>query len=115
MLREFRKEESQLEIRPGELFDLIQRGEPVRLIDVRTPEERAIASIEGSRLATQELVREMLSGWPRDAMIVTFCHSGVRSLSAASFLIEKGFSNVRSLSGGIDAWAVEIDPSLTRY
>jgi rhodanese-related sulfurtransferase len=115
MLRKFRKEESQLEIQPGELFDRLQRGEAVRLIDVRTPEERAIVSIKGSMLATRELVQEMLSGWPRDTMIVTYCHSGVRSLSAASFLFERGFSNVRSLSGGIDAWAVEVDPSLARY
>ena len=52
---------------------------------------------------------------PKDTPIVTYCHHGIRSLEAASYLIGHGFTNVLSLAGGIDAWAKEIDTSLRRY
>ena len=51
----------------------------------------------------------------QDAEIVVYCHSGIRSMEAMMFLRHAGFENVRSMAGGIDAWAAEIDPTLTRY
>jgi rhodanese-related sulfurtransferase len=46
---------------------------------------------------------------------VTFCHHGARSLKALEILKAAGFAKVRSLRGGIDAWAVNIDPTMARY
>ena len=66
-------------------------------------------------LATQDLVEEMMASWPKDAPIVTYCHKGMRSLEAASYLIGHGFTNVRTLRGGVDAWSEEIDSSIARY
>ncbi len=71
--------------------------------------------LDGSLHATQDLTQEMMSSWPKDTPIVTYCHHGIRSLEAASYLIGHGFTNVLSLAGGIDAWVEEIDSSLRRY
>jgi len=51
----------------------------------------------------------------REKPMVVYCHHGIRSLHAAEFLTMQGSQDVRSLSGGIDGWAIEIDPSLRRY
>ena len=53
--------------------------------------------------------------WPQDTPIVFDCHHGQRSLDAASYFAGHGFTEVRSMTGGIDAWAVEVDPSVPRY
>ena len=47
--------------------------------------------------------------------IVFYCHHGVRSVQALLYLRQQGFDNVRSMKGGIDAWAQQIDPGMTRY
>jgi rhodanese-related sulfurtransferase len=106
---------TRLEIQPKELKDWLASPTPPRLLDVRTTEEQAIARIKGAIPVSQELVKEVLNSWPRDAAIVTYCHHGVRSLEAASFLLSRGFTNVRSLAGGIDAWAVQVDRTIARY
>ncbi len=86
-----------------------------RLLDVREQAEWDLVHLEGGQLLTEELVGEILSAWDRDAPIVCYCHHGVRSMQAALFLHQQGFSQVRSMSGGIDGWAREIDPTLDRY
>ena len=87
----------------------------VKLIDVRTPEERNLAFIEGDQFASEELVQEIMGTWPKDTFIVIYCHKGVRSLQAATQLSTQGFSNVKSLKGGIDAWSAQVDPLLPSY
>ena len=52
---------------------------------------------------------------PTGALLVVYCHHGIRSMSAAQFLERAGFTNVVSLAGGIDAWSVEVDPKVPRY
>ena len=47
--------------------------------------------------------------------IIALCHKGMRSADATGFLLQQGFSNVKNLVGGIDAWSVEIDGSVPRY
>lgn len=90
---------------------------PPRLIDVREDEEYAIARIDGAELMP-------LSQWPaivaekltdRAQPLLIQCHHGGRSSRAAEFLLRNGFTDVTNLAGGIDAWAVEIDPSVARY
>ena len=110
-----REEESQNQISVQELAEILRGVCPPRLIDVRDADEQAIAHIEGFLPATQELMQEMIATWAKDTPIVTVCHHGIRSLAAANGLIEQGFTNVRSLQGGIDAWATQIDPSMARY
>ena len=106
--------EQNIEITPKETAELLKQGE-IKLLDVRTPEEYAIASVAGSALADQALAQEIIQTWPKDTAIVTMCHHGMRSLDAAAYLRGHGFMNTRSMTGGIDAWAVQIDPSIPRY
>ena len=104
-----------LHSRPPALAAALKGRTPPALLDVRSQEERAIVKLDGSLHATQNLTQEMMSSWPKDTPIVTYCHHGIRSLEAASDLIGHGFTNGLSLTGGIDAWAEEIDTALRRY
>jgi rhodanese-related sulfurtransferase len=106
--------EKDLEITPAETAELLKSGS-IKLLDVRTPEEYAIASVAGSVLIDQSLAQEILQTWSKDTPIVTMCHHGMRSLDAAAYLRGHGFSNARSMSGGIDAWSLQIDTSIPRY
>ncbi len=87
------------------------------LLDCRTPEEYAIARIEGAVLIPMQEIAERfgeLEPW-RGKPIIVHCHHGVRSLRVVRFLREKGFSQAQSMQGGIDAWSLEVDPSVPRY
>jgi len=106
--------EKDLEITPAETAELLKSGK-IKLLDVRTPEEYAIASVAGSMLVSQNLAQEILQSWPKDTAIVTMCHRGMRSLDAAAYLRGHGFANTKSMSGGIDAWSLNIDSSVPRY
>jgi rhodanese-related sulfurtransferase len=106
--------EKDLEITPGETVELLKAGK-IKLLDVRSPEEFAIASIPGSVLVDQSLAQEIMQSWPKDSALVTMCHHGMRSLDAAAYLRGHGFMNTRSMSGGIDAWSLQIDDSIPRY
>jgi rhodanese-related sulfurtransferase len=92
-------------------------GEPVFLLDVRQPEEHAIARLPGSTLIPLgELPRRVGEVEPpTGATVVVYCHHGHRSLSGAAILQQFGLENVYSLAGGIEAWAVHVDPSIPRY
>jgi rhodanese-related sulfurtransferase len=106
--------EKEIEITPRETAALLKEGK-VKLLDVRTPQEYAIANIAGSVLVDQSLAQEIMQKWPKDTAIVTMCHHGMRSLDAAAYLRGHGFADTKSMSGGIDAWSVAIDSSIPRY
>lgn len=97
-----------------ELHTRLGRGEDILLLDVRTPSERAIASIQGSRLLDAAL-RDELADVSRERTIVCQCHSGIRSRAAAEGLVAMGFRDVYNLEGGIDAWSRDVDPDVPRY
>jgi adenylyltransferase/sulfurtransferase len=85
------------------------------LLDVREPREAEIARIEGARYIPLRELPGRLAELPGHGEIVTLCHHGQRSLKAREILVGAGFANVRSLAGGIDAWAREVDPDVPRY
>jgi len=89
------------------------------LLDVRQPNEHQFARLEGSHLVPLHTLGSQLADLrqriPEGTPVVVYCHHGVRSLMAAQALIQAGFSEVWSLAGGIEAWSVEIDPSVPRY
>ena len=110
------EEDLKTQITPGELAaTLAANGANVRLVDVRTREEFDAARIESSVLFTQELMQEMLMKSDRTALVVFIDHAGKRSMDAAAYFAGHGFSNVKSLRGGINAWSQEIDPNVPRY
>jgi len=93
-------------------------GERVFLIDVRTPEEHAIAHIEGSELVPMDKVPNAvtdLEGKADEGTLVVFCHHGVRSANVVNWLRGQGITEVQSMAGGIDRWSLEIDPAVPRY
>jgi|SRR5688572_28216940 len=103
-----------LEISPAETAELLKSGK-ARLIDVRTAQEYAVAHIDGCPLVDEALAKTIVDTWPKDAPIITICHHGVRSLDAAVYLRQQGFTDVRSMTGGIDVWSQMIDPTVPRY
>ncbi|MEK7867621.1 MAG: rhodanese-like domain-containing protein [Planctomycetota bacterium] len=109
------EQERKLSVEPKELAEQLKSPNPPRLLDIRTPDEFGIAKLPGGRLVDQALFHEMMSTWAKDTPIVCYCHVGERSMEAASYLIGHGFTNVKSLVGGIDAWSEQIDPSIPQY
>ncbi|MGF1449183.1 MAG: rhodanese-like domain-containing protein [Opitutales bacterium] len=106
-----------LEVSVSEAHQLLQ-GEGVAaalLIDVREPDEVATVAIEGARHIPMALVPEQLDTLPKDRPILVHCHHGGRSLKVTQFLRAKGFENTANVKGGIDQWAVQIDPAMKRY
>jgi adenylyltransferase/sulfurtransferase len=88
---------------------------PPVLVDVREPLEWKIAHLEGARLIPLADLPRRMAELDGHGSIVTYCHHGVRSQRAAELLRGAGFSNVRSLAGGIDAWARDVEPGMARY
>ena len=109
------EQELKIQIQATGLAEELKGASPPRLLDVRQQEELDIVKLDQSQMVTQELVEKIMSDWPKDTPMVMICHKGVRSLEAASYMIGHGFTNVRSLVGGIDAWAEQVDTSLARY
>jgi rhodanese-related sulfurtransferase len=105
------------QIHPRQLADKLAVGEPVYLLDVRQPDEHAYAALPGSTLIPLgELparVGEVAP--PPGALVVVYCHHGVRSLTGAALVEQAGVGPAASLAGGIDAWSRLIDPSVPRY
>jgi adenylyltransferase/sulfurtransferase len=104
-----------IEIAPREVEALIARGGKFLFVDVREKWEHETARIEGAVLIP---LREIPASLPRLAgtsEIVLFCHHGMRSLDAAAWLREQGIEGARSMTGGIERWATEIDPRVPRY
>ena len=109
--------ETPIEISCHELKELMDGQEPILLIDCREPEEHAIVSLPGARLVPMQEIptkaAEIIAeGSPR---LVVYCHHGMRSAQTAGWLRENGAPHAQSLAGGVDAWAVQIDPNLPRY
>ena len=92
------------------------RDRKARLIDVREPWEIATAHIEGAlTMPMGEVPARAHQELDPDEQLVVFCHAGVRSMNVTVWLRNQGFDQVQSMRGGIDAWSVEIDPSVPRY
>jgi rhodanese-related sulfurtransferase len=106
-----------VEIAPRELAKQIENGQSIRLIDVRQPWEHERAKLPGSVLIPLNELPARVGEIAGESatLLVVYCHHGVRSLSAAAYLVRLGHVNVRSLAGGIDAWSCEVDPTVPRY
>jgi len=103
------------EIAPQELKRRLDAGESPMVLDVREPWECAIARLAGSLNIPVNEVPSRLGELDSSAEVIVMCKSGGRSRRAAEFLSTHGFGRVANLSGGIDAWARDIDPDLPTY
>jgi len=104
------------EVNPAELALELEGQAAPMLVDVRTQMERRIAAIEPSlHLDLSQFIECAPAEIPRDAEVVVYCHTGVRSAQAAIWLKANGWSRARSLAGGIDEWSVVVDSEVPRY
>ena len=103
------------EVEPRELARLLASGERVRLVDVRSPQEWAIGRLEGATHVPLEKLPGAMPGFAPEEPIVLYCHLGIRSARAAAMMRAAGFVRARSLRGGTEAWATEVDPAMPRY
>jgi adenylyltransferase/sulfurtransferase len=104
-----------IEVTPAELQRELAAGRPLLLVDVRETPEWELVRLAGAQLAPLSRLPGLAGGFDPHADIVTYCHHGLRSLQAATFLRSVGLTRVRSLAGGIDAWALDIDREMVRY
>ncbi len=102
-------------ITPSELKARKDAGEEIELIDVRELWEHEYARIDGSQLKPLGDLDNWAPSLDPDKHYVLYCHSGIRSYHACMILERMGFRTVKNLSGGIDAWSLEVDPDIPRY
>jgi len=100
---------------PGRLETLIGAGRAPLLLDVRNALEWRICRLEGARHIPLHDLPGRLGELDRASDLVVYCHHGIRSAQAVELLRRSGFARVRNLTGGIDAWSVEVDPAMPRY
>lgn len=104
-------------ILPQELAAELQSANPPRLLDVREVEENELVTLPASKLIPLGQLPSRsgeLEAW-RDEDVVVYCHHGIRSQHAVGYLQQIGFTRLRNLTGGIDAWALTVEPRLLRY
>jgi rhodanese-related sulfurtransferase len=91
--------------------------EPFLLLDCREPDEYAVAKIAGSTLIPMSQLAERVGKLAdhKEREVVVHCHHGGRSLRVTHWLRGQGFAKVSNMTGGIDAWSKQVDPSVPRY
>jgi rhodanese-related sulfurtransferase len=104
-----------MEVAPREVEDMLARSEKPLFVDVREQWGYDTSHIEGSVLIPLREIPANLARLEAASELVLFCHHGMRSLDAAAWLRSQGVEGARSMAGGIDRWAAEIDPSIPRY
>ena len=103
------------EITPRELKARLNRGDRLVLLDVRQDWETRICQIDGSLNIPLDQLGSRMAELGAGEEIVVYCHHGMRSLAAAGALSKRGFKKVLNLTGGIAAWAHEVDPAMNQY
>jgi monothiol glutaredoxin len=100
-------------IRPADVQRMIESGEKFQFIDVRRESEHATAKVDAARLLEEQYEAELFA-MPKNTKLVFMCHHSSRSQSTAHLFLDRGFTNVWYVIGGIDAWST-MDPSVPRY
>lgn len=105
------------EITPSELKARLDRNDPIVLVDVREPHERAIADLPevGQKRIPLREVAARAGELDPAAELILYCRSGGRSGKAALQLRGLGFERVVNLTGGVLKWREDVDPSLRTY
>jgi rhodanese-related sulfurtransferase len=105
------------EISPEKTKRLHLNGEAT-LVDCREEDEFAFCRIEGAHLVPLSEFGEKVFecvGDDREKLTIIYCHHGIRSLQATYFLRQRGYKNVYSMTGGIEAWSDRVDPRVAKY
>ena len=102
-------------IEPMSLAEEKKSNPSLKLLDIRTQEEFDAVKLEGSIHMTRDLMQEILGKWNPKEPFVIIDHQGQQAMDAAAYFLGHDFKNVRCLRGGIDAWSLEVDDSVSRY
>ena len=111
-IRQSASVEAKIHVSPEQVVGAVEQGEDLRLLDVRSAEEWQAARIPGAQPVTVELTFEALDSWPKETPMVFYSNEGRRSLDKAAYFQAYGFTNARSLDGGIQAWPGKIESTL---
>jgi adenylyltransferase/sulfurtransferase len=109
------RDESGIEVTVTDLARELETNPGLLLIDVREPREWEICRIPGAQLIPLGELPGRLNELDGHREMVMHCHKGSRSMRAVQLLRAAGFSRVRNLQGGIDAWSREVDDTIPRY
>jgi rhodanese-related sulfurtransferase len=107
------------EVSVEELGQALTEGGDRQFVDVREPQELEMAQVEGF----QNLPLSAYGEWSPKIMTIldpeketlVMCHHGMRSAQMCQWLIQQGFTNVKNVAGGIDAYSLLVDPLIPRY
>jgi rhodanese-related sulfurtransferase len=103
------------EITPQDLKTRLDRNDRPVLVDVRDDWETKLCRLENALHIPMEELEFRAEELNQQDEIVVYCHHGVRSAAVADYLRRLGFTRVRNLAGGLDAWAATVDRSMRRY
>ena len=106
-----------LEISCASVKAKISTGDKFLFLDCREQDEYDTANISGTQLLPMSQLTERVGelATHQEDEVIIHCHHGGRSLRVARWLRQQGFSKAQSLAGGIECWAIEIDPAVPRY
>lgn len=99
------------EISVKALKEKLDNHESIQILDVREPSEYLVSNLGGVFIPLRELPHR-LQELDKNQPLAVLCHSGVRSAHATFLLKQAGFKDVSNITGGIVAWALEVDPHL---
>jgi rhodanese-related sulfurtransferase len=108
------EQDERMMISPLEVKNLLET-KGVEILDIRTREEYDAVRVEGAQFLDHARLQEVLATKPKEDLLVILDYDGSRSLDAAAYFAGHGFTNIKCLRGGIDAWSVQVDPNLPRY
>ena len=101
---------------PLQLAEHLEKNDQaLTLLDVREPWEFDTCHIDNSTLIPMGQIANKLDQINQDHPIVVICHHGIRSRNIATYLEQNGFKNIINLSGGVDAWANDVDLNMAKY
>jgi rhodanese-related sulfurtransferase len=109
--------ETPLEISVTDVAALRKGNSPFFLLDCREPDEFQLVHISGAMLIPMGQIPSRVEELTphKDEQIVVYCHHGGRSMRVTQWLRQQGFAKAQNMRGGIDAWAIEVEPNLPRY
>jgi rhodanese-related sulfurtransferase len=99
----------------SELLHLRDTQQSYLLLDIREPQEVMFCTFPNSLHIRMHQIPSHWHTLPQDKLIIVFCHYGTRSRMVVQYLQQQGMMNVTNLTGGIDLWAIEIEPDMERY
>lgn len=114
-IQESYQSDASLQITPEALVKLRETNPNTKLLDVRSREEHEAVAIPGSHLVSQELIQVIFDQWSKTDPVVIYDHQGNSAMDAAAYFLGHGFVETKCLKGGIDAYSLEVDPSIPRY